>query len=130
MTFHLEAWGRRGLTPALAAKAHDLSANLGLDPLWIVHGCAFLVRGHAAVLTGPPGLGKSRLLFRLERQGEGQCVDDGLVIVGLRDGRLWVVETGTLSFARREFRINLVLRRLLLIDRSRLLEVGSAANTP
>ena len=118
VTFHLEAWGRRRMTPALEAKARGVADTVGLDPIWIVHGCAFLVGGEAAVLAGPPGLGKSRLLFELERRGEGRCLDDGLVLLGLGCGRLRLVETGTLSFARRGFRISLLLRRLLLIDRS------------
>jgi len=118
VTFHLDAWGRRRLTPALAAKARDIMGRLGLESTWVLHGCAFLMRGEAVVVAGPPGLGKSRVLFDLERKREGRAIDDGLVLVGLRNGRLWVVETGTLSFARRGFRISLALRRLLRIDRS------------
>ena len=118
VTFHLEAWGRRRMTPALEAQARGVADVFGLDPIWIVHGCALLLGGDAAVLAGPPGLGKSRLLFELERRGEGRCLDDGLVLLGVGRGRLRLVETGTLAFARRGFRISLLLRRLLLIDRS------------
>jgi hypothetical protein len=106
------------MTPELEAQAGRVAGTLGLDPIWIVHGCALLLGGEAAVLAGPPGLGKSRLLFELERRGEGRCLDDGLVLLGVGRGRLRLVETGTLAFARRGFRISLLLRRLLLIDRS------------
>ncbi len=106
------------MTPALEAEARRVAGTLGLDPIWIVHGCALSLGGEAAVLAGPPGLGKSRLLFELERRGEGRCLDDGLVLLGLGRGRLRLVETGTLPFARRGFRISLLLRRVLLIDRS------------
>ena len=118
VTFHLEAWGRRRMSPEIAAEARRVAGDFGLEPIWIVHGCAFLRGGEAAVLAGPPGMGKSRLLFALERAGSGRCLEDGLALVGLAGGRLQVLETGTLAFARREFRINLLLRRLLLVDRS------------
>jgi len=118
ITFHLRTWSRRALSESDRSEALALMEAHGFEALYVLHASAFERGEQAIVVGGPPGLGKSRVLFRLAREGHGRMVDDGVVLAGSVNGSLAVVETGALPLLHRAFTISLWSRRLLLIDRS------------
>lgn len=105
VTFHLGAWTKRSITPTADASSAEVMARYGLEELIVVHGSAWSDEGGCTLVSGPPGIGKSTLLRTLERSGQGQFVEDGLLLVGLRAGRWHLLVTGTLAVLDRTSRI-------------------------
>jgi len=100
--FHLGGWARGRLRGPEASEAAALLRSWNLDALYVLHGNALERPGHEAVVVlGPPGIGKSRVCESLVADGWASSVEDGLVLVGSRGDRWYVVETGTLRVLSR-----------------------------
>ena len=113
LTFHLGAWTQRSVTPEADAASAEVMARYGFEELFVVHGSAWSDERGCTVVSGPPGIGKSTVLRTLERSGQGQFVEDGLLLVGLRAGRWHLLVTGTLAVLDRTSRIGARVHSLL-----------------
>lgn len=92
--------------------------RFGFQRLLVLHGSAIAMSGRLCVVAGPAGIGKSTVLKALQRSGEGRLIEDGVVLVGERDGNLEVVETGTLGVMQTAGRIATTVRRLTFTNTS------------
>ncbi|HYN40649.1 MAG TPA: hypothetical protein VE129_02650 [Thermoanaerobaculia bacterium] len=113
LTFHLDAWTRRRLTPETGGASAEVMARFGFDELLVVHGSALLGRDGVTLVAGPPGIGKSSVLRELDREGLGRFVEDGLLLVGARRDRWHLLVTGTHDVLDRSSRIGGRSRSLL-----------------
>jgi len=113
VTFHIGAWSRGRLSPDAVADADEVRTRFGFDELFVVHGSAFLDGAGVTLVSGPPGIGKSSVLRELESEGRGRLVEDGVLLVGSRDGTWHLVVTGTLGILNRSSRIGGRVRDLM-----------------
>jgi hypothetical protein len=113
LTFHLEAWTRRSVSPDLDQASAEVMTLHRFDELLVVHGSAWDGGGGLTLVCGPPGIGKSTALRELERSGLGHLVEDGLLLVGLRGDRWHLLLTGTLDVMDRTSRIGSRVRSLI-----------------
>lgn len=116
VVWHLEAWRSPALSVDQRVHATSLRQMHGFDQLWIVHGGAIARAGHCFVLSGPAGIGKSSALLALERAGEGEIAEDGLLLLGRAAEGWQLVRTGTLPFMRTSTAIARLLRRASALD--------------
>ena len=113
LTFHLDAWTRRVVSPEADAASSNVMGRYGFDELLVVHGSAWHDEGGCTLLTGPAGIGKSTVLRELERSGLGHLVEDGILLVGLRADRWHLLLTGALGVMDRTSRIGARIRSLI-----------------
>ena len=91
--------------------------------MFVLHGNALAAPGEGAVIVlGPSGVGKSTICASLASLGRAELLEDGLVVVGRRENRWYVLETGTRGVLSRASRISSLLRRVTGSSRK-----GSAA---
>jgi len=111
------------LTPDEAEETRDLQHRWNFEALYVLHGNALARSGVGAlVLLGPSGVGKSTVSYSLVRNGWAELVEDGLVVVGSRQGHWHVLSTGTMRVLSRASRIGARLRRLTFARRSVFLD--------
>lgn len=113
LTFHLDVWTRRTVSPEVRAASEDAMKRFRFDELLVVHGSAWLHKDHLTLVNGPPGIGKTTVLRNLGRSGVGHLVEDGLLLLGLRADRLHLLLTGTLDVLERSSRIGSRVRSLM-----------------
>ncbi len=110
VTFHLDTWTRRALSPEGAAAAARFRERFGFDELLLLHGSAWVHAGTWSLVTGPPGIGKSTALRDLERHGHGRVEEDAIVLVGVKPSGWYAASTGSTDVLERAYRISRRLR--------------------
>lgn len=84
---------------------------LSLDSVHVIHGSAFTTRrGENVLVAGPPAIGKTTTILRLSKLS-AKPLEAGFVILGLKDGKAFIVTTGTQSMAFGKNRISGVFRK-------------------
>jgi hypothetical protein len=116
LTFHLEAWTRRSLSAEGRDAAIRACRLLDCDELLVLHGSAWLTGGGVTLVCGPAGIGKSTVLRALQRSGQGHLVEDGVLLVGVRSSRWFLVLTGANDVLDRASRIGRRFRDLMGVD--------------
>ena len=79
-------------------EVNRLRKQFDFGNIYLLHGVAMRVNGHAVILTGPRGSGKTTVMNRLVKKKMAKPIEDGIVIIGQKNGKFFVVESGTLPW--------------------------------
>jgi hypothetical protein len=122
VTFQLRVWGRRRLEPQTFQEAKNLMQKFGFNELLLVHGNALLVNGQVVIVSGPKGIGKSTVSRILTKQGKANQLEDGVLVVGRRESKLFLVKTGTGNLAITTSKLSKFFRNFLRVGKSSYLK--------
>ena len=101
ITFHKLAWSKRGMTQQGLMEAERLMKRFKFSSLFILHGNCHIVNGKVVIISGPAGVGKSSASRELIKSGGAPQVEEGKLLVGQRNGKWFLVETGTLKLSQK-----------------------------
>jgi len=105
---------RRNFSHSAKKEAHKVMQMFGFSKLLLVHGSANLVNGKISIISGPPGIGKSSASRRASRKGNKQ-VEEGMLVLGRRGNKLFLVETGTMGYKSSAARASNLVRRAMFL---------------
>ncbi len=98
VTFQYKLYNNLGID---WGEIESVRKKFGFTDIILFHGVAMERHGKAVVVSGPHGIGKSTTMRSLERNNIAKSIDDGVIIIGQRGNKLFVLETGTYHWRKK-----------------------------
>jgi len=114
ITFPVFARSRKVLMGADRREVKAVMSAFGFSELLLVHGSCNLVNGKVAIVSGPPGIGKSVASRKVAKQGHRQ-IEEGMLLLGKRGDKLFLVETGMQDLHKKYSRDANIIRRIVFL---------------